>query len=109
MEILYSPGFSYITATIYNNGSYNSDIYSSSDYNNGSYTGFMGGIALRINKYLSSCGICSRRMADSLIAGGRVRINGNLAEPGSQVETGDVVTVDGTAVTLPEAKTYLKF
>lgn len=64
---------------------------------------------MRINKYLSSCGICSRRMADSLIAGGRVRINGNLAEPGSQVETGDVVTVDGTAVTLPEAKTYLKF
>ena len=64
---------------------------------------------MRINKYLSSCGICSRRMADGLIAGGRVRINGSPAEPGSQVETGDAVTVDGTAVTLPEAKTYLKF
>jgi 23S rRNA pseudouridine2604 synthase len=64
---------------------------------------------LRINKYLSSCGVCSRRMADSLAAGGSVRINGSPAEPGSRVEAGDVVTVDGTVVSLPETKTYLKF
>ncbi|ULG72494.1 pseudouridine synthase [Macrococcus brunensis] len=63
---------------------------------------------MRINKYLSESGITSRRGADKYIDAGRVKINGELAELGSKVEEGDVVTVDGNAVTLEKSYVYLK-
>jgi len=52
---------------------------------------------IRINKYLSLCGITSRRGADALIAGGKVTIDNRvLEEPGAVVDTDhDVVKVDG--------------
>lgn len=53
---------------------------------------------MRINKYLSETGIISRRGADKWIAEGKVTINGELATVGSQVETGDIVCVDGKEV-----------
>ena len=39
----------------------------------------------RLNKYLASCGICSRREADRLIAEGRVTVDGQTASAGMQV------------------------
>ncbi|TDM14643.1 pseudouridine synthase [Macrococcus bovicus] len=63
---------------------------------------------MRINKYLSESGITSRRGADKYIDAGRVKINGELAELGSQVEEGDIVTVDGRPVTLEKSYVYLK-
>ncbi|MBD2845482.1 pseudouridine synthase [Paenibacillus sp. IB182496] len=53
---------------------------------------------MRINKYISETGHCSRREADKLVAEGRVTINGAPAELGSQAEPGDEVRVDGTLI-----------
>ena len=57
--------------------------------------------AMRINRYISASGYCSRRQADKLIAAGKVTINGELAELGAQVEPGDLVEVEGRALYLP--------
>ena len=48
-------------------------------------------MATRINKYLSELGYCSRRVADRLIAEGKVTINGQIPEIGSKVEEGDQI------------------
>jgi len=53
---------------------------------------------MRLNKYISETGVCSRREADAWIAAGRVRVNGELATLGTQVQEGDAVEVDGKAV-----------
>jgi len=62
---------------------------------------------MRINKYLSEAGIVSRRGADQWITAGRVTINGELAELGSQVEDGDDVRVDGKPVKTEQQLVYL--
>ena len=54
---------------------------------------------IRINKYLSAMGICSRREADRLLAEGRIRINGKPAVAGQRVMDEDVIRVDGRTVT----------
>jgi len=53
---------------------------------------------MRLNKYISETGICSRREADAWIAAGRVRVNGVAAGLGTQVNEGDRVEVDGKPV-----------
>lgn len=50
---------------------------------------------IRVNKYISDSGFCSRREADKLITDERVTINGELATLGSRVEEGDKVKIDG--------------
>ena len=49
----------------------------------------------RINQYIASCGICSRREADRLIDAGRVFVNGTAATAGMRIRDTDEVTVDG--------------
>lgn len=49
----------------------------------------------RLNQYIASCGICSRREADRLIDAGRVFVNGTLASAGMRVRDTDEVAVDG--------------
>ena len=57
-----------------------------------------GGI--RINKFLASCGIDSRRVADRLIEEGRVEVNGKVIDtPGMKVTDKDFVKVDGRHMT----------
>ena len=58
---------------------------------------------MRLNKYISESGICSRREADAWIAAGRVTVNGAPGALGTQVEPGDEVLVDGEP--LPARKT----
>jgi len=53
---------------------------------------------VRLNKYLSDKGICSRREADRLIETGRVKINGIPAAVGQRVSENDEVTVSGKSV-----------
>src|SRR3546814_13800672 len=53
---------------------------------------------MRLNKYISETGLCSRREADALIAAGRVTINDQPIELGTQVNKGDEVCVDGKRV-----------
>ena len=50
---------------------------------------------IRLNKFISDTGICSRREADRLIEEGQVRINGAVAQMGTRVGDGDQVTVRG--------------
>ena len=54
-------------------------------------------MAIRINKYLSEVGFCSRRGADKLIEE-EVTINGKVPEMGSKVEDGDKVEVEGKRI-----------
>jgi 16S rRNA U516 pseudouridylate synthase RsuA-like enzyme len=49
---------------------------------------------IRINKYLSMIGICSRRHADDLIQKGQVKINSCLAKLGDKVDDQDEITVN---------------
>lgn len=58
---------------------------------------------MRINKYLSSSGYCSRREADRLLEQGRVTIDGRKAELGDRAGEGEKVCVDGKPV-YPEKK-----
>lgn len=63
--------------------------------------------AMRINKYLSETGVCSRREADQWIEAGRVTVNGAPAVLGTKVDTGDVVLVDGQALRAKPTRIYL--
>ncbi|QUT15615.1 23S rRNA pseudouridine(2604) synthase RluF [Rahnella inusitata] len=54
--------------------------------------------SIRINKYISDSGMCSRRDADRYVENGRVLINDLQAEFGAQVFDGDVVKVDGQLI-----------
>ena len=67
------------------------------------------GDGIRINKFISEAGICSRREADKLVEAGEVLINGNLAENGSKVYEGDDVTVKGRRIKGADPKVYLAF
>jgi len=58
---------------------------------------------IRINKYFTQVGYCSRRAADKLIDAGAVKINGQVPEKGTKVMPGDVVTVRGEVVS-PDAE-----
>lgn len=53
---------------------------------------------MRINKFISETGYCSRREADKLVESGKVTINGVIAELGSQAEQGDDVRVNGKRI-----------
>lgn len=53
---------------------------------------------VRINKYLSECGVCSRREADRLIEEGRVTVDGVPAVAGVKVSADNEVLVDGKPV-----------
>lgn len=66
--------------------------------------------AVRINKYLTEVGFCSRREADRLIDVGRVTINGKVPELGTKINAGDEVRVDGKIILPPkEQHTYIAF
>lgn len=63
---------------------------------------------MRINKFIASAGVCSRRNADVLIAEGRVSVNGKkVLEPGQDVSEQDEVCVDGERVRAAEKKYYI--
>ena len=55
-------------------------------------------MAIRLNKYLSEIGYCSRREADKLIKQGKVTINGTIPELGTKVEDGDQLEVEGQRI-----------
>jgi 23S rRNA pseudouridine2604 synthase len=62
---------------------------------------------LRLNKYISETGVCSRREADKWIDAGRVTCNGRLAALGTRVADGDEVCVDGHPVGAKKTQIYL--
>ncbi|MEW8995423.1 23S rRNA pseudouridine(2604) synthase RluF [Clostridium sp.] len=62
---------------------------------------------LRLNKYISESGICSRREADKFIESGNVYINGVLAALGTRVNPTDTVVVDGKTIKPKSNKVYI--
>ncbi len=65
------------------------------------------GEAVRLNRFISNAGVCSRREADELIGAGLVSINGEIVtELGTKVKAGDVVRFNGEKLTV-EAKVYI--
>jgi 23S rRNA pseudouridine2605 synthase len=64
--------------------------------------------SMRIQRALARAGITSRRKAEELVASGRVRINGAVAETGQSVDPShDTITVDGKTVGAPTALRWI--
>ncbi|MDD6868800.1 MAG: pseudouridine synthase [bacterium] len=62
---------------------------------------------IRLNKFMANAGVCSRREADELITGGKVKVNGEVVtELGTKIKHTDVVEYDEKVVTL-ENKCYI--
>jgi 23S rRNA pseudouridine2604 synthase len=64
---------------------------------------------IRINKFLASTGICSRRQADELIKNHEVTISGKRAKLGDLIEGTETVMVNGKQVKMTTEKIYLAF
>ena len=63
---------------------------------------------IRLQKHLSECGIASRRKAEELIAEGKVRVNGRIAQIGDKVDPKrDKITVRGKNVVAVNEKIYI--
>ncbi len=64
---------------------------------------------MRLNKFLSRCGVASRRHADEMIAAGRVAVNGEVVKQLGIIidEINDVVRVDSETIRLPAEDTYV--
>ncbi len=58
----------------------------------------------RIQKILAHLGVGSRRSIESMIAAGRVRVNGKLAVTGDKIDSHDIIKVDGQRIYFPHAK-----
>ena len=58
---------------------------------------------MRLNQYIASCGICSRREADRLIQAGEVLVEGVPAAPGTQVDGTEKILVRGRRLQAPAA------
>lgn len=65
------------------------------------------GVEIRLNKYISETGFCSRREADKLIEMGRVTINGVKALMGTKVKEGTDVRVDGKPIKKTNELVYI--
>ena len=65
--------------------------------------------SIRLNKYIASSGLCSRREADTLIENGKVTINGVVAIQGSKVDPGDIVEVSGRKISPDNEMIYIAF
>lgn len=62
----------------------------------------------RLNKYIASCGVCSRRKADELITQGKVKINDIvITNLGEKVDKKDVVKIDDKIISKEEKKVYI--
>ena len=62
---------------------------------------------MRLNKYISETGICSRREADKWIDAGRVTCNGQPAALGTRIAEGDVVCIDGEPIGAKKKQVYI--
>jgi 23S rRNA pseudouridine2604 synthase len=62
---------------------------------------------VRLNKYISETGVCSRREADKWISEGRVTLNGAPATLGHKVAAGDEVRIDGNLIGAKKQAIYI--
>lgn len=64
---------------------------------------------IRINKYISQCGYCSRREADRLLEEGKISINNQIATLGTKVYPNDIVFIDGNEITKTDKEIIIAF
>ena len=64
---------------------------------------------IRINKFMSEHGVCSRREADRMISEGRVTVDGSVCEPGRRVTGREDIRIDGNPVKEKDPPVLLKF
>jgi 23S rRNA pseudouridine2604 synthase len=64
---------------------------------------------VRINRYISETGLCSRREADKLLADKRVKIDGKIADIGAKVKKGQIISVDGKPISKEEKMILIAF
>lgn len=64
---------------------------------------------IRLNKFLSEAGVCSRREADKLIEKGRIKVNSSIAAIGQKITENDRVFLNEVEVTLNKKKVILAF
>ena len=64
---------------------------------------------IRINKFFTEQGICSRREADRMVESGVITINGRVAKLGDQVESSDVIAREGQVLPWGRAPLYIKY
>jgi 23S rRNA pseudouridine2605 synthase len=65
-------------------------------------------LSVRLQKFLSECGVASRRASEQLIADGRVQVNGEVATLGRSVEPEtDTITLDGRELRQEQRLTYV--
>ena len=64
---------------------------------------------IRINKFFTEQGICSRREADRFVESGLITINGCVAKLGDQVESSDVIAREGQVLPWGRAPLYIKY
>lgn len=62
---------------------------------------------MRINKYLSAKGVCSRREADRLLEAGRITVDGTVAECGQQVDDNNIICIDGSKISNDKSEDIL--
>lgn len=62
---------------------------------------------MRLNNYISSTGMCSRREADKLILQNKVLINGKIAKIGQSINEGDIVKVNGKIIKPKKTNIYI--
>ena len=65
--------------------------------------------AIRLNKYLSESGVCSRREADRLIEAGKVLVDGETAQMGCKVTEEQEILVDGKPMKKADKKILLAY
>ena len=64
---------------------------------------------IRINKYLSDAGVCSRREADRLTEAGRVTVRGTVVSTGEKIFPDEEICIDGKPIKKQEKKILLLF
>ncbi len=64
---------------------------------------------IRINKFFTEQGICSRREADRLIESGVITINGRVAKLGDQVAPADIIAREGLVIPWGQTTLYIKY
>lgn len=65
--------------------------------------------AIRINKFFTEQGLCSRREADRLVESGVVTVNGQVAKLGDRVSPADVIARDGQVIPWGTPPIYIKY
>lgn len=64
---------------------------------------------MRLNKFLSDAGVCSRRQADRMVEEGRISVDGRIAVMGEKVNASMDIRIDGKSIKIQQEKILIAF